>query len=522
MKPMLWILDMLLRVAAGLAVPVICLLAWFVGGMAGPIGLLAITLPTMVLSVWIVLCALSPSTISRKLPDSTVWRFVLVKLPVYAVACVAIYGGVFQWSSRYGTPSVMVGKGDRQFPLSNPNPTKKLEISGTLPLTVPVKDLLAIYTADVNSAQKSSEACTRREDRMPKNDTERYPLVHIEHIPMVRAGELYRSAVAIDRFNPGLCGWHLKAVTYLLDVKGYSERDLAYRRITSPHIELIAQPQDGEPSNRSNVRGGRADVWCWKQTNHEYNPFLLVRCGAIKDALTWPGQHVTSASMAERESTGVAYAGPESSSVEFNFHDFDAPPSQLIELRSQAQSAPPPPTGNLPPPPTGNLPPPARLPSQFAAPPTQGRESQPPANVEVGAPVNISVGESLEDVQAALGTRAPPEPTHSAVHANAQSLTVRGSGVRVFFDESKKVYTIRIDAPFTCKLGGRELVRTREELDRVPGAPAKQIQALSNRVGSSFISDIDATTRARYDFDAAGRVTTVFLLSGTLQVIPGG
>jgi hypothetical protein len=495
MKLMLSILDLLLRVAAGVTVLAICLLALFVGGMAGLVGLFAIVLPTIVLSVWIVLCAFSPSTISRMLPDSAAWRFVLMKLPVYAVACVGIYGGLYQWRVRYGTPSVMVSKGDRQFPVSNPSSTKLLEISGTLPRTVPVKDLIAIYTADANSAQKSSETCTRRQDFMPKNDTSRYPLVHIEHIPMVRTGEAYRSSVAIDRFNPGFCGWHLNAVTYLLDVRGYSEKNFAYWRISLPHVELLTQPQDGEPSNRLAVHRGRADVWCWKVTNHEYNPFLPVRCGDIKDALRWPRQHVTAAiSVAERDSAGIAYAGPDSSSVELNFHDVDAPQSQVTEPPSQMRESPTPATGSLP----------------------------SPANAEVGRPVNVSIGDSLEDVQAAMGIRALPEPTRSAVHANSQSLTLRDSGVRVFFDESKKVYTIRIDAPFIGKLGGREIVRTREELNRAPGAQAKQIQALSNRAGSSFISDIDTSTRVRYDFDAAGSVITVFLLSGSMQINLGG
>jgi hypothetical protein len=491
MKLILSILDLLLRVAAGVTVLGICLVALFVGGMAGLLGLFAIILPTFVLSVWILLCASRPSTISRRLPDSSAWRVILIKLPVYAVACVGIHYGVDQWRVRYGTPSVMVGKGDPQFPVSNPSPTKILEIRGILPLTVPVKDLIAIYTADANSSQNSSEACTRRQDFAPNNDPRRYPLVHIEHVPMVRTGESYRSAVAIDRFIPGSCGWHLKEVTYLLDVKGYSESNFAYWSAVVPRVELLMQPQaEGERSNRSAVRSGRADVWCWKVTNHEYNPFVPVRCNDVTDALKWPGQHVTALSVADRHSAGVAYALPESSSVEFNFHDLDAPPNDS---------------------------------------PTQGRDSPTPAtdvlpspiNGEIGRLVNISIGESLEDVQTALGNRAHLEPSRGAVHTNSQSLTLR-DGVRVFFDESNKVYRIRIDAPFIGKLGGREIIRTREALDRAPGAPAKQIQALSNTAGSSFISDIDASTKVRYDFDAAGRVITVFLLSGTMQIIPDG
>ena len=105
MKRILSILDLLLRFTAGVTVLGICFLALFVGGMAGPLGLFVIILPTFVLSAWIVLCAFSPSTISRRLPDSSAWRVVLMKLPVYVVACVGIYYGVFQWRVHYGTPS---------------------------------------------------------------------------------------------------------------------------------------------------------------------------------------------------------------------------------------------------------------------------------------------------------------------------------------------------------------------------------------------------------------------------------
>jgi hypothetical protein len=523
MKLMLSILDLLLRVAAGVTVLAICLLALFVGGMAGLVGLFAIVLPTLVLSVWVVLCAFSPSTISRMLPDSAAWRFVLMKLPVYAVACVGIYGGVYQWRVRYSTPSVMVSESDRQFPKINPSSNKVLEISGTLPLTVPVKELLAIYAADANSAQSSSKECTRRQDFMPKNDTTRYPLVHIEHIPMVRTAEAYRSSVAIDRFDPGVCGWHFKAVTFLLDVKGYSEKAFAYWRASSPHVEFLTQPQaEGERSDRSAVHRGRADVWCWKVTNHEYNPFLPVRCGDITDALKWPGQHVTAAvSVAERHSAGIAYAGPESSYVEFNFHDLDAPQSQLTEPLPQLRKGATPPSSGLSSP--------APSPSQFTESPTQVESPTTPTgnlpsplNGDMGRSVNISIGDSLENVRTALGFRGPLEPARSPVHANSQSLALRDRGVRVFFDESNKVYVIRIDAPFTGKVGGTGIIRTREELDRAPGAPVKRIEALSSLRGSSFISDIDASTKARYDFDAEGKLITVFLLSGTMQINLGG
>lgn len=471
MKQILSILNLLLGIAAAVTVLGICLLALFVGGMAGPRGLFFI-LPTFGLSAWILICAFSPSTFTRIMPNSASWRFVLMKLPVYAVACVGIYYGVYQWRVRFGTPSVMVSQGDRQFPVSNPIPTKILEISGTLPMTVPVKDLIAIYTAE--SSQNSLEACTRREDFAPKNDPRGYPLVHLEHIPMVRTGETYRSSVAIDRFNPGPCGWHLKEVTYLLDVKGYRERDFAYWFAVVPRVELLTQPQAGGERSNSAVHGRRADVWCWKVTNHEYNPFVPVRCNAITDALKWPGQRVTATlSVADRHSTGVAYGGPESSSVEFNFHDLDAPPRQPAEPPSQVRE--------IATAPTETLPSPASPPSQFTESPTRTRESPmlptaslpSPTNAEVGTPVNISIGESFEDVHAALGNRAVQEQTSSAVHTNAQSLTLRDSGVRVFFNESKVVYEVRIDAP----------------------APPKQIQALSNRAGSSFLSDIDASTR---------------------------
>ena len=287
---------------------------------------------------------------------------------------------------------------------------------------------------------------------------------------MVRTGESYRSAVAIDRFIPGSCGWHLKEVTYLLDVKGYREKDFAYWSAVVPRVELLPQPQvGGEPSNGSAVRTGRADVWCWKETNHDYNPFVPVRCGDITNALKWSGQHAIALPVADRHSAGVAYARPESSSVEFNFHDLDPPPSEPTERPSQGRETATPSPDSLPlaAPPSIQV---NNSPPQVRDRPTPATDVLPsPTNGRVGRAVNISIGESLEDVQTALGNSALLQPSRSTVHTNSQSLTLR-DGVRVFFDESNRVYGIRLDAPFVGELGGREIIRTREALDRAPGA----------------------------------------------------
>jgi hypothetical protein len=199
-------------------------------------------------------------------------------------------------------------------------------------------------------------------------------------------------------------------------------------------------------------------------------------------------------SVAVSDSAGIAYAGPESSSVEFNFHDLDVPQSQLAKPPSQKPENPPPPM--------------EKLPSSV--------------NINVGRPVNISIGDSLDDVQTALGIGVLLNSARDRGVSIAQVQTLTYRSVRVFFDESKKVYRIRVDAPFNGKLGGERIIQTRKELDDAPGAPAKEIEAASNQGGKSFIYNIDASTRVRYDFDAEGRVITVFLLSGTMQINLGG
>ena len=63
MKLLALILDIVLRVAAGVTVLVFCALALFVGGMAGLFGLIAIALPAIAMSAWVcsVLSAHAPS-----------------------------------------------------------------------------------------------------------------------------------------------------------------------------------------------------------------------------------------------------------------------------------------------------------------------------------------------------------------------------------------------------------------------------------------------------------------------------
>jgi hypothetical protein len=117
---------------------------------------------------------------------------------------------------------------------------------------------------------------------------------------------------------------------------------------------------------------------------------------------------------------------------------------------------------------------------------------------------------------------SPLETTHSSTVADARSLLLANQGIRVFFDGSDKVYEVRIDAPFAGHLNGTQIGDTRQAVEKTLGPPAKDLSLPAATLARSFIYNIDAEMTARYDFDAAEKVKTIYLMSGTLQLASAG
>jgi hypothetical protein len=498
MKLIATIVDLLLRLAAVASLGVFGIVYVMVGFMAGPIGIIFVVLPTLALGGWILICACIPNTVASKLIGPPTLRFLLMKIPLYAIAAAGIYwkGNNLLFEHRANGPRAeQVRRGDPQFPESNPNPIHMLAVTGTLPVSLPVKDLIAVYSADSASGKDSSSACARVDEFAPLG-SQMQPLVFVEHVPMLRMGDTYGASIVIDRFKAGICGWHLREINYFLSVKGYRNDEYYAGRNFFPHIRVLAPTESPEsPTDRSAPYRGPIDVFCWKMTEHNVNPFYPVRCTDIKGALH-SGRHVeVSLSSAELDSNGVAVVSPDSPSVEFNFHDLDAVAPPETEVR-KSQS--------------------------LDAEVIQNRAGTSTVARKTASAMTISVGDSFDAVQKAMGTMASPEPTHGATVTNAHSLLLADQGIRIFFDGSNKVYEIRIDAPFAGQLMGTRISQSRQAIEDALGPPTKEITVSATKTARSFIYHLDAATTARYDFDAEDKLTTIYLLSGTLQTAPGG
>jgi hypothetical protein len=134
-------------------------------------------------------------------------------------------------------------------------------------------------------------------------------------------------------------------------------------------------------------------------------------------------------------------------------------------------------------------------------------------NVE-GLPIDL--GDSIPEVQAALGTAMEPEPSTS-VQPDTKELRLKSKGISVFFDRSGKAYNIRLDAPFKGSIKGIKIGDSRVALVQKFGEPVRVIKSVSGRPVQNrqepYIYYIDDRTTARFDFDRDDVIETVFIVT---------
>lgn len=139
-----------------------------------------------------------------------------------------------------------------------------------------------------------------------------------EIVPIEHDGVRYRINVFIDRYLPGQCNWSLKRNDYRMHAEGadydFGEGD----------IHILEQKDLDEWRHSQPPYQGRQDIWCGRATNRAVRPYTPVFCHRINQLF----EHVSEAVQAsvpkeEIEPHGSVYATPETTSIEFNFHDFD-------------------------------------------------------------------------------------------------------------------------------------------------------------------------------------------------------
>jgi hypothetical protein len=223
-------------------------------------------------------------------------------------------------------PPEELESGDALFPAENPHPAHQLEIMGTLPANVPIADFEAIYATDITSKEKVSGPCQRYTNLGPKEfDQFTYPqaLEVMRTAPIVRIGERYRAAVAVDQFLPGRCNWHLREIRYRLFVKGYGY-ELARNNGVGQIQVMDAQRRAVDAAKGGSFYEGQLDIWCGRLLNRNIAPYYPAGCGALDDFRPRVPPEVFAAVPAlQRESHSLVYVSPGTRSVQANFHDVD-------------------------------------------------------------------------------------------------------------------------------------------------------------------------------------------------------
>jgi hypothetical protein len=141
-----------------------------------------------------------------------------------------------------------------------------------------------------------------------------------------------------------------------------------------------------------------------------------------------------------------------------------------------------------------------------------GRGSEPPRAVDV---LPIKVGDSIETVRSALKTDQPLQDEQNAAIKGSRSLRLKTRGIWVFFDPKGFVYTIRLESPFTGKVGGLRIGDSKTDLVAKLGPPAKIRKSdlkTPHQPPDPYIYYLDDTTTARFDFDRDEIVVTMFLI----------
>lgn len=126
----------------------------------------------------------------------------------------------------------------------------------------------------------------------------------------------------------------------------------------------------------------------------------------------------------------------------------------------------------------------------------------------------IKPGDSIENVKSALNTDIEPEAyDNSASQGKNKQLRLKTKGIWVFFDQSGRAYSIRLDAPFTGNVGGVEIGKSRAFLVEKLGKPTKIIERMPtlNDRAKPYLYRIDDNTKVRFNFGDDDEISDILV-----------
>ncbi len=140
--------------------------------------------------------------------------------------------------------------------------------------------------------------------------------------------------------------------------------------------------------------------------------------------------------------------------------------------------------------------------------------TQPAASLKGEARIQLSIGGSLQAVQAALSVSKTPTGTRAATGAPETEIRLPERGIWVFLGPDNRALQYRFDAPFSGSIHGAKIGTSIEQTREALGVP---VNALSNTVaGQSFLYREDDGLIVRCDFDERGTLRTIRVLGGTI------
>jgi hypothetical protein len=115
-------------------------------------------------------------------------------------------------------PTRNIEKGDRDYPISNPNPKSFIFLHGTIEPSLDVKAsaVWSVPYAGIH-AEKTKDSCTYYINRL-EGVTERYTVS--EPLTLEREGDSFSVKVARDGMLPGRCGWGLFGIQISVGSQG--------------------------------------------------------------------------------------------------------------------------------------------------------------------------------------------------------------------------------------------------------------------------------------------------------------
>ncbi|MGA3281247.1 MAG: hypothetical protein ABSD50_09710 [Smithella sp.] len=118
----------------------------------------------------------------------------------------------------------------------------------------------------------------------------------------------------------------------------------------------------------------------------------------------------------------------------------------------------------------------------------------------------VKPGDTIDQVRSVYHTSAEPEPTDRPDKPGGKVLRLQSEGVWFFFDQTGKIYTIRLEAPFRGSIKGVKIGESLEMVLKSLGEPDKKLPNISPFIYFYMPTGL----QLQFDRDT-GAVRTIFL-----------